>query len=466
MDNESMLKETCLTELGIGGRKAVGRARGFSAAEIGTPEFFQQAFLTTRGVATALSLLTPDETGLLHLMHLKGEAVGLPFFDALYKPAVLDYWTSFTERYKGVFQQVKSRLILQGILLTATEPEGYRKTSALERRRFLFPDEFAPLLPPLLAARALDTGGHPASEPAILRAKLLEILDPPTPTPVPRAAVNCPWQVEKGQLLLGGHPFTEARLNHWQISSFETSAGYAKRDREQPSPVTLLRYAFSRLGPSEWATADGLLPFWKLALGKAQLPEPGTVCDLGCDWDCLEKSMFEGAAYYRLRAKPDLAAGPSPESYFETGDTKTIGIRLETIPFTVLERLGRVANFQIQAGSLRVAPDLVKISHAPLETLQAAWFQWLQTAHPAFDRTCKTCAARRGKLIVHNHLLIARVKDLSLKVMIEKKLGGPGRLVTLSQEYLAFAPDLLPEIQPLLKKTGNVLKAIQADNPD
>ncbi len=461
-----MLKEMCLTELGNVGRKAIGRARGFSAAEISTPEFFQQAFLTSRGVAEVLSLLTPDEIRFLHLMHLRGEAVGLPFFDALYNPAAGDYWASFTDRYKGVFQQVRSRLITQGILLTATEPEGYRKTSALERRRFLFPDEFAALLPPLLAARALDSGVHPAVEPAILRHKLLEILETPTRPALPPGAAKCPWQIEKGQLLLGGHPFTEARLNNWQLASFETSAGYAKRDREQPSPVALLRYAFSRLNSSEWATADGLLPFWKLALGKAKLPEPGAICDLGCDWDCLEKSTFEGVSYYRLRANLDLVAARLPESYFETGDSKTVGICLETIPFTVLEQLGRVASFQVQAGSLRVAPDLIKTSHAPSDTLQAPWFQWLQTTHPAFGQTCKTFAARRGKLIVHHHLMIARVKDLSLKVMLEKKLGSPGRLVTLSQEYLAFAPDLLPEIQPLLKKTGYVLKAIRAADPD
>ena len=143
-----------------------------------------------------------------------------------------------------------------------------------------------------------------------------------------------------------------------------------------------------------------------------------------------------------------------------------MGIRLKTIPFQVLEQLGRVANFQLEAGSLRAAPDLIKVSHAPADTLQAAWFQWLQTAHPAFEATGKTCAARRGKLIVHDHLLIARVRDLSLKVLLEKKLGGPGRLVSLSQEYLAFPEELLAEIRPLLKKSGHVLKAIQAGGDD
>ena len=466
MDKESMLRETCLVELGVGGRKAVGRARGFSSAEISTPEFFQQAFLTERGVAAALSRLTPDEIRFLHLLYFEGQPVGLSFFDGLYPPAALGYWVSFNERYKGVFQQVKSRLIAQGVLLAATEPEGYHKTSALERRRFLFPEEFSALLPPLLEARTLDTGGPAAVEPGILRGKLLELGEPPTRSVVPPGAVKMPWQIEKGQLLLGGQPYSETRLRNWRLASFATAAGYAKPERDEPSPVILLGYAFARLKSSEWAAAEGLPPFWKLALPKAKLPEPQALCDLGCAWDCLEKSVFQGASYYRLRPEPDLPDGLTPESYLETGDPKSVGIRLKTIPFQVLEQLGRVANFQLEAGSLRAAPDLIKVSHAPADTLQAAWFQWLQTIHPAFGATCKTCAARRGKLIVHNHLLIARVRDLSLKVMLEKKLGGPGRLVSLSPEFLAFPEELLAEIRPLLKKSGHVLKAIQAGGDD
>ncbi len=461
-----MLKETCLMELGIGGRKAVGRVRGFSAAEISTTEFFQQAFISNRGLETALSLLTPDEIRLVHLMHLHGEAVGLPFFDTLYKPAAADYWVTFNVRYKGVFQQVKSRLINQGVLLTATEVDVYQKTSALERRRFLFPEEFAASLPPLLATRTLDLGAPPETESTILRGKLLEILESPTRPAMPPGAAKCPWQIEKGQLLLDGQPFTEARLKDWQLASFETAAGYAKRERERPSPVTMTRYAFSRLKAGEWATVDGLQPFWKLALPKAKLPEPEAICNLGCDWDLLEKSMFQDASYYRLRPMPDLAAGAPPQSYFETGDPKLVGIRLETIPFAVLEQLGKVANFQAQAGALQVAPDLIKISHAPVDLLQAAWFQWLQSSHAAFGQTCKTFADRHGKLIIHQSLLLARVKDLSLKVMLENKLGGPGRLITLSKEHLAFSPALLPEIKQLLKKSGNVVKSIKAEGHD
>jgi len=54
------------------------------------------------------------------------------------------------------------------------------------------------------------------------------------------------------------------------------------------------------------------------------------------------------------------------------------------------------------------------------------------------------------------------VSDLSLKVMLEKKFGQPGQLVSLSREFVAFPNGLLPEIKAWLKKSGHVVKSIDS----
>jgi hypothetical protein len=89
-------------------------------------------------------------------------------------------------------------------------------------------------------------------------------------------------------------------------------------------------------------------------------------------------------------------------------------------------------------------------------------FRWLRERHPAFRRTSETIELRRGKLIVHQNLLVARVSDLSLKVMLEKKFGEPGQLVSLSREFVAFPNGLLPEIKGWLKKSGHVVKSLNS----
>ena len=65
--------------------------------------------------------------------------------------------------------------------------------------------------------------------------------------------------------------------------------------------------------------------------------------------------------------------------------------------------------------------------------------------------------------MVHDNLLIAAVKDLSLKVMLEKKFSDSKRVVTLSDEYISFPLNLLPEIEKFVIKSGHAVKYVDAD---
>jgi hypothetical protein len=54
--------------------------------------------------------------------------------------------------------------------------------------------------------------------------------------------------------------------------------------------------------------------------------------------------------------------------------------------------------------------------------------------------------------------MIARVKDLSLKVQIQKLFADPKSLVLLPNDFIAFPCDQLPAIQKLVEKSGHVIK--------
>ena len=124
--------------------------------------------------------------------------------------------------------------------------------------------------------------------------------------------------------------------------------------------------------------------------------------------------------------------------------------------------MAEVSRLEVAHGALWAEPDLLRLSHASADTLAGPVFHWLRERHPAFRRTSETIELRRGKLIVHQNLLVARVSDLSLKVMLEKKFGEPGQLVSLSGEFVAFPNGLLPEIRGWLKKSGYVVKSLNS----
>ena len=103
-----------------------------------------------------------------------------------------------------------------------------------------------------------------------------------------------------------------------------------------------------------------------------------------------------------------------------------------------LARLGEIFRLEAAGGDLWARPNLLKISHAPDKALIDPMVCWLREHHPAFRGTMETVEERRGKVIVHENVFVARVSDLSLKVMLEKRFGGPGQLVALAAEFVAF----------------------------
>ena len=97
------------------------RAASFDPEIVGSPELFQHLFLSDQGVAPAAASLTPAELAGLHLLNCLREAVDVEFFKRIYPAAVSpNLYASYNERFKGLFQEVKSKLIQRGLLLFGT----------------------------------------------------------------------------------------------------------------------------------------------------------------------------------------------------------------------------------------------------------------------------------------------------------------------------------------------------------
>jgi len=129
MTKETMLKEMFL-ELGQADLKAIGRSRGFDPQTIASPQLMQHVFLSEQGVAAALASLSETESLGLHLLNCFQDEVDVEFFRKMYPDSAPrnSFYGSYTERFHGLFQQVKTQLIRRGVLLfgtlTANESRG------------------------------------------------------------------------------------------------------------------------------------------------------------------------------------------------------------------------------------------------------------------------------------------------------------------------------------------------------
>jgi hypothetical protein len=214
----------------------------------------------------------------------------------------------------------------------------------------------------------------------------------------------------------------------------------------------------------EWAVPDGILPLWKIAYPTiTKLPDIRSACEKGWKYGCLDKITSDGTTFYRL-LKTDTGIGNrKPEDFLSIKNDEFIEIDLSCIPLDTLERLCGICNMSIRQGMLASQPDLVKISHASEKIKETPTFIWLQKHHQAFRNIVRAINKLEGKTVVHNNIMIARIRDLSLKVLLEKKFTDTKQVVSLSEEFISFPVNLLSEIQKVVTKSGHAVKFIDAN---
>jgi hypothetical protein len=465
---QAMLSAMCQRELALADLKAIGRSRGFDTETAASRVLLQHAFLSEQGLSGAMASLTETEILGLHLLHHRGEEVGLEYFQRIYPESTAkNRFGTYTARFKGVLQKVKANLVRRGLLLFHTRFQGIQNESVSERLRFLFPEEFAPFLPPPVPPRRMGAAVAREHRHELTQTKLMEILqlEHAVASDTKGREEEC-WSLTGGELLLGGKPFSVERFRAWPMRRLAADFPGLKQQVDAFRPVPMLRYALSRLGEDEWAAPDDLLPFWKLGLPDGKAPEPRTLCDAGFECGLLEASVQDGTRLYRWRGLVDAASGTPPEHYLAVASSEEIRIDLGRVPLEALARLSEVSHLRVAEGQLRAAPSFLKISHAPAATIESEVFRWLRQHHAGFRNAVENIEEKRGKLIVHENLLVAKVSDPALQVTIEREFAAPGQFVSLARGFVAFPTGLLPRVQAWMRKSGHVIKSVSSHDKD
>ena len=452
----------CHNDLSQTDIKAIGKNRGFKPHEFATPTALESIYLSHVGLKQVMATLSTAEAAMLHFLVTMDSPVSVDWFERLYNPTFKsNYYTrTFTQRYQSVFKEVQTQLVRKGILIMAQIP--LPEATKMEQWHFVLPPEFVPYLPsPVGEMKRLTTPGETQRD--VPRNKVLALTGKATP-PSPELPKH-KLALQNGRLLLGEQPFTAAGLQEWQQVSWQirmpegTQLGerpLSKSTTYQSTPLETLNYAFNLLQPDEWLAAkqvDEILKIFCLRSFDAK-----DLCELGWKWGYLAKNGVEGKSYYRLASTATADEKPlAPATYLSALDKETVRVDLHTIPYAALEQLNKVAYLKIEAGELTAVPDLIQMGSAPQANLDSPLMTWLTTHIPAFAEAQKTIAARWGKQIVHTNLHIARVKDLALRVKLERELTDQ-ECVILSDEYIAFPPKALSKVKRIVDQLGHVIK--------
>lgn len=466
MEKESYLYQMCqelLTQTDI---NAIGKSRGFSSVEIASRASLQNFFLSSAGIQQALATLTEAEIALLHLLHAIDKPVDITIFERLYNPKVKSSFYSshtFTQRYQPVFKQVHTNLVRKGILIMGQIKQ--LDATKMEQYRFLFPSEFASYLPlPVEKIVQLATPGEVRHD--VVRNKLLALTGQAKEPGSPLAQYEL--ELANGRLTIGKRPFKVTELEAWQKASWqkamaigqEQAAATPKQEQTFTSEEAL-NYMLARLKPNEWVAPQQLTTTLKIFCRPTL--DADEVCHLGWTWGFLARNGIAKQPVYRLAALPssdDVAV--APPDYLSATSNQMARVNLRTIPPMALEQLSQIADLTVQKGELTAVSNLISMSTAPASLFNTPLFTWLIKHIPAFAQTYKTIKARQGKQILHTNLHIAQVKDLTLRVRLERALK-PHELIVLADEYIAFPPKLLSKVTQIVSQAGHIVK--HADPP-
>ncbi len=470
MDTQSMLNQMCESDINDADIKAICRSRGFPAKEATSRDVFENFFISTIGVEEALNSLTYKEVVFLHLLNKIKKKVGINYFKRLYgcaESADGYYYGTFTKQYKETFKEVKNNLVRKGVLI-AIDQEMHGKSAKMERLRFSFPPEFGEFLPPLVKPSKFKEAGDFKS--AVLRDKLLEIgggREKPSHLPNSKKK-SFILEIKDGELSIGDNRFRAKHLLDWQKACMRASIktdtkkqSYPSYPSEDMAPIDVVFYTLSQLGAHEWLPAGSLDVVLEIFTGDTASHPSEQICEVGWVWGCFVKVVVDKTAYYRL---PDDSLGDAtsspPEQYLQIAPDGTVVLNLVKIPYAALEVLASVALLDIHNANLRATADIIKIGNALATVQKEGAFEWLRGNSSGFRSAIEIAEKRWGKQIIHEDLMVAQVKDLSLKVQIEKSCTG-SQLILLPDDYIAFPGDLLPAIQKIVGASGHVIKKMR-----
>jgi len=297
----------------------------------------------------------------------------------------------------------------------------------------------------------------------VVRDKLLEAIYKPVDS-TDKLEGRFAMQIMNGTLCIGGKPFRTSALAEWQQEKWRAALSITMpNDKATLSPVKAVQLILGALPPGQWAEPEQLEAALQVFCFGSRQPSALKILEAGWEWGCLARHISEGKNYYRL---PDgLSEQNSEDNNFSaylqpTPQGEFVLVDLRAIPFAMLEQVNSFARLEVEHNDLEAYPDPVKLGRIIPEIRQSRLVLWLREHLSAFRQMLDTIEERWGKVIVHSDLLVACIRNLSLRVLLERELGE--NLVVLSREYVAFPAGLRNQVERLLKKSGFVVKEVRA----
>jgi len=449
MNPKDMLEDMCNKYLSDADIKAIAKNRGFSTMEISSRQVFQNYFLSDLGLKKAISSLNIKEQCLLHFLNYKEKIQDISVFDRIYdvnEPD--DFFQTATQKYKDTYRNIHNNMVRKGVLLVSEKPKrSSKRSSKLDRLRFIFPNEFVPFLPPIIDSRVSfdDPDAHHVD---MIRNMLVNM----TTSKNDNNVIHLQDKIIK----VGNNLFTLNNLKNLQYISLGKKV--FERESLYPLQKEILdkwRYIFSQLNSNMWFVPNDLKHILDVFCHDHLLPSYKQICQIAWESGLLKQYTHGKKTYYAVEDEMD-DSDLVPDGFIEIARDQSVMINLNTIPFQELVHISKISDFYLKKARLIAMPNLIKAGQNWTAIENQPVFEWLVENSDLYKQMCLSIEKKRGQCLVHKNLCVAQIKDLSLRVKVEKALSGNYKL--LSEEFIAFPLHKASEVETVVKKSGYAVK--------
>lgn len=451
MDITLFLRQMCQDILTDADIRAIGKSRGFAAGEIANRVALENFWLSPLGLEQAMVGLSQEALAVLYALKMHNAPVTIAFFERLFedKTPFDDRYHTFSRMYQKALKEVQTTFVRRGILLMYADDDP--EETKMARWRFYFPELFWPALPPLFPNAVADT--RPGQTDHNFFQGFATAL---TKSEKPSGTF---WQIDQaGNLLHNGHPFTLDDFEKWQATGLEKLLQWVSNKNDPVenkfTPIRIMQDIFDHLPAGYWLNPTDLDPILAVYLNRTLSGKH--FCSSGKQVGYLNQLEIGKTSYYR---PADITHIGDPAHYLTPLDKTTVAINLDKLPPVSLVKLNQWMRFaRPNKNELTATVSLGKMGTLMLDELQTDPLAlWLSNNLPAFKKTISQIKQQWGRQIVHENLLVARVKDLSLRVKLERSFADKD-LIRLTDEYLAFPLNLLPQVTKVVTTAGHIVK--------
>jgi hypothetical protein len=271
-----------------------------------------------------------------------------------------------------------------------------------------------------------------------------------------------------GRMRIGEEDFNLKTLGKWHRRqwdhAFAPLISTTRDSRRFVSPLDALSHALSLLEADAWASPEDLEAVLKIFCNKdPKRPGADEICQKGFEKGILARRIEDNKTWYRpARSFTEMADGYDPGADLMIDPHGNLRIKLETVPVHCIAALSRISRFRASDQGLTASPDPIRIARALPELRQTPLFRWLSKKPPSYRKAIAEVETHWGKHIVHRDLLVAKVKNLSLMVVLKKEFDGSAKMVFLPNDFIAFPVSQFATVQSIVIRNGFAVKTLDA----